>query len=60
MKGYQLYLAQQQAKQLRALELIQAQQAGIEPRRPGWIERNFLGVKDSKPRRRWFRRGGRW
>lgn len=44
-KAMQMYAIQQQAKQLRAMELVQAQQAGVQPRKPSWIERFVLGVK---------------
>ena len=43
------YHRQQQAKQLRALELAAAKLAGEEPRPLTWTERNVLGVKDPKP-----------
>lgn len=46
MKAAQIYLAQQQAQQLRAIEKVQAEQAGVKPRKPGLIERLVLGVKE--------------
>lgn len=45
MKGHELYGMQQQAKQLRAIEKANAAQAGVPPRKPGFIERFVLGMK---------------
>ena len=50
MKGWQIYQMQQQAKQLRRLEELEAAKSGAPLRKPSWIERWILGVRDRRRR----------
>lgn len=50
--GSRIWLAKQQAKQLRAIERAQAEQSGLPLRKLTFIERHVLGLRDLKPRRR--------
>lgn len=45
MKWQQQFDRQQQARQLRAIEIATARQAGIQPRKLRWYERWALGIK---------------